>query len=137
MNRADMEIGAPRHVVHGRCAVLNGRELSTNFQTPKPRTPATKGRRDEGRSLDWRRPWLNLPFMSASENQVSAEAPASGSAMHQAAPPCGAATDGDIDLSLLDDSLAKTPWERMQANDDALRFADSLRAAMEKRNAKP
>jgi hypothetical protein len=75
--------------------------------------------------------------MSASDNQVSAEAPASGSAMHQAAPPCGAGTDGDIDLSLLDDSLAKTPWERMQANDDALRFADSLRAAMEKRNAKP
>jgi hypothetical protein len=43
---------------------------------------------------------------------------------------------GEIDLSLLKDSLAKTPWERMQANDDALRFADSLRAAMEKRNAK-
>jgi hypothetical protein len=44
---------------------------------------------------------------------------------------------GDIDLSLLKDSLAKTPWERMQANDDALNFAESLRAAMEKRNAKP
>jgi hypothetical protein len=43
---------------------------------------------------------------------------------------------GDIDLSLLKDSLAKTPWERMQANDDALNFAESLRAAMEKRNAK-
>ncbi|MDB6035614.1 MAG: hypothetical protein JWM16_5952 [Verrucomicrobiales bacterium] len=43
----------------------------------------------------------------------------------------------EIDLSLLEDSLAKTPWERMLANDDALRFADSLRAAMEKRNAKP
>ncbi len=46
-------------------------------------------------------------------------------------------TDGGIDLGLLKDSLAKTPWERMQANDDALRFADSLREAMEKRNAKP
>jgi hypothetical protein len=44
---------------------------------------------------------------------------------------------GEIDLSLLEDSLAKTPWERMQANDDALNFAESLRAAMEKRNAKP
>ena len=44
---------------------------------------------------------------------------------------------GDIDLSLLKDSLAKTPWERMRANDDALNFAESLRAAMEKRNAKP
>jgi len=42
----------------------------------------------------------------------------------------------EIDLSLLEDSLAKTPWERMLANDDALRFADSLRTAMEKRNAK-
>ena len=47
------------------------------------------------------------------------------------------AADSDIDLSLLKDSLAKTPWERMRANDDALNFAESLRAAMEKRNAKP
>jgi hypothetical protein len=44
---------------------------------------------------------------------------------------------GDIDLSLLRDSLAKTPWERMQANDDALNFGESLRTAMERRNAKP
>ena len=44
---------------------------------------------------------------------------------------------GDVDLSLLAYSLAKTPWERMLANDDALNFAESLRAAMEKRNAKP
>jgi hypothetical protein len=44
---------------------------------------------------------------------------------------------GEIDLSLLKDSLSKTPWERMQANDDALNFAESLRAAMKKRNAKP
>jgi hypothetical protein len=42
----------------------------------------------------------------------------------------------ELDLSLLKDSLAKTPWERMQANDDALNFAETLRAAMEKRNAK-
>ena len=47
------------------------------------------------------------------------------------------ATEAEIDLSLLEESLAMTPWERMQANDDALRFADSLRAAMEKRHAKP
>jgi hypothetical protein len=46
-------------------------------------------------------------------------------------------TVDDMDASLLEDSLARTPWERMQANDDALRFADSLRAAMERRNAKP
>jgi hypothetical protein len=48
---------------------------------------------------------------------------------------CGAADDA-IDLFLLKDSLAMTPWERMQANDDALNFAESLREAMEKRNAK-
>jgi hypothetical protein len=42
----------------------------------------------------------------------------------------------DFDLSLLKDSLAKTPWERMQANDDALNFAESLRAAMKERCAK-
>ena len=46
------------------------------------------------------------------------------------------ATDGDVDVSLLKANLAKSPWERMQANDDAMNFAESLRAAMEKRNAK-
>lgn len=45
-------------------------------------------------------------------------------------------TDGGIDISLLKESLAKTPWQRMQANDDAMNFAESLRTAMEKRNAK-
>jgi len=44
--------------------------------------------------------------------------------------------DNEIDLSLLKDSLAKTPWERMLANDDALNFAESLRGAMRERNAK-
>jgi hypothetical protein len=43
----------------------------------------------------------------------------------------------DIDISLLQHSLSLTPWERMLANDDALNFADSLRAGMERRNAKP
>ena len=46
------------------------------------------------------------------------------------------ATDGEVDVSLLKANLAKSPWERMQANDDAMNFAESLRAAMEKRNAK-
>jgi hypothetical protein len=46
------------------------------------------------------------------------------------------AADCDVDVSLLKVNLAKTPWERMQANDDALNFAETLRAAMEKRNAK-
>ena len=44
---------------------------------------------------------------------------------------------GDVDISLLRASLAMTPWERMQANDDALNFAESLRSAMVKRNAQP
>jgi hypothetical protein len=56
--------------------------------------------------------------------------------LKETSPTYGVAMDGDIDLSLLKDSLAKTPWERMQANDDALNFAESLRTAMEKRNAK-
>jgi hypothetical protein len=50
--------------------------------------------------------------------------------------PTGGVADDGIDLSLLMDSLTMTPWERMQANDDALNFAESLREAMEKRNAK-
>ncbi len=41
-----------------------------------------------------------------------------------------------IDLDLLEDSLAKTVWERMLANDDALRLADLLQAAMLKTRAK-
>ena len=45
-----------------------------------------------------------------------------------------AATDGDG--SMLQDSLAMTPWERILANDDIVNFGDSLRAAMERRNAK-
>jgi len=59
------------------------------------------------------------------------------SVLKEASPAYLASADSDIDLSLLKDSLAKTPWERMRANDDALNFAESLRAAMEKRNAKP
>ena len=59
------------------------------------------------------------------ENRLNAPSPAS---------PVSA--DNEIDLSLLKDSLAKTPWERMLANDDALNFAESLRGAMQKRNAK-
>jgi hypothetical protein len=36
---------------------------------------------------------------------------------------------------LLEDSLTKSPWERMQANDDALNLGETLRAAMERRHA--
>ena len=58
-------------------------------------------------------------------------------ALQEAPPNYAGVVEGDIDLSLLRDSLAKTPWERMQANDDALNFGETLRAAMKKRNAKP
>ena len=42
----------------------------------------------------------------------------------------------ESDFLMLEDSLAMTPWERMLANDDIVNFGDSLRTAMEKRNAK-
>ena len=69
--------------------------------------------------------------MKASPNEFKAEGPENASA----APASHVGPDDGLDVWLLNDSLAKTPWERMLANDDALRFADSLRAAMEKRNA--
>jgi hypothetical protein len=42
----------------------------------------------------------------------------------------------EIDLALLEESLEKTVWERMLANDDALRLADMLHAAMLNTRAK-
>jgi len=75
-------------------------------------------------------------MMKASLNRIIAEESESSSKAPETAPSCDLAPDDGMDLSLLEDSLAKTAWERMKANDDALRFADSLRAAMEKRNAK-
>jgi hypothetical protein len=56
--------------------------------------------------------------------------------LKEASPTYSGANEDGVDLSLLKDSLAKTPWERMQANDDALNFGESLRTAMAKRNAK-
>ena len=44
---------------------------------------------------------------------------------------------GANNSSMLDDSLAMSPWERILANDDIVNFGDSLSLAMEKRNAKP
>ena len=62
-------------------------------------------------------------------------------ALKKAAQTCAAdgllVAGGDVDITLLEASLALTPWERMQANDDALNFAESLRLAMSRRNAKP
>ena len=75
--------------------------------------------------------------MKASVSEVKAEALESGAAAPAAALASRVSPADGADVGLLEDSLAKTPWERMQANDDALRFADALRAAMEKRNARP
>jgi hypothetical protein len=54
-------------------------------------------------------------------------------ALKETAPACGCA--GEIDVSLLEESLRLTPWERMLANDDALNFGESLRSAMERYRA--
>ena len=35
-----------------------------------------------------------------------------------------------IDLSLIEENLKLTPWERMQANDDAVNFGNMLREAV-------
>ena len=51
------------------------------------------------------------------------------------ASPMNQGSAGESDFSMLKDSLAMTPWERILANDNIINFGDSLRAAMEKRNA--
>ncbi|HOX57085.1 MAG TPA: hypothetical protein P5205_00120 [Candidatus Paceibacterota bacterium] len=71
--------------------------------------------------------------MKTSPSERKAEAPENP----PAAPADRISLDDGLDVWLLEESLAKTPWERMLANDDALRFADSLRSAMRKRNAEP
>ena len=73
--------------------------------------------------------------MNASLDQLRAEESERDSAVQEPSSTCGKGPDAGIEISLLEDSLSKSPWERMQANDDALRFADLLRSAMEKRNA--
>ena len=61
------------------------------------------------------------------------------SALQEAAQPYRAVEPGERDTvpSWLEEGLTLTPWQRMQANDDILNFGESLRAAMEKRHAKP
>ena len=55
--------------------------------------------------------------------------------LKESSPDCQTvAMDGDS--LMLEDSLGMTPWERILANDDIVNFGDSLRSAMEKRNAK-
>lgn len=47
-----------------------------------------------------------------------------------------AAAEG-IDMSLIEDNLRKTPLQRIQAHDRALRLALKLRKAMQSRNERP
>jgi hypothetical protein len=75
--------------------------------------------------------------MKTSRTEILSAEGQNGSILREPAPGHLPDPDEDLDLSLLEDSLAKTPWQRMQANDDALRFSECLRAAMERRNAKP
>ena len=76
-----------------------------------------------GRNLSWMK---TSPIKPAVQPQQADGAPG------------GCATSGaGIDLSLLEDSLAKTVWERMLANDDALRLADLLQSAVLRTRAKP
>jgi hypothetical protein len=40
-----------------------------------------------------------------------------------------------IDLSLIEENLKLTPWERILANDDTINFIDAARASLQKRHA--
>ncbi len=73
--------------------------------------------------------------MKAPRDELKSEQKENGLSPHEIASSDQLPTCEEVDISLLEDSLRKTPWERMLANDDALRFAELLREAMEKRNA--
>lgn len=60
----------------------------------------------------------------------------SGENILRESPPADQVGARENNFLMLQDSLAMTPWERILANDDIVNFGDSLRAAMEKRNAK-
>ena len=69
--------------------------------------------------------------MKASRLNPAVQRQWSDSSLHESATSYDA-----VDPALLEESLAKTVWERMLANDDALRLADLLQAAMLKSRAK-
>lgn len=43
--------------------------------------------------------------------------------------------ENGIDLSLIQENLKLTPWERILANDDTVNFCDMARAALNRRHA--
>lgn len=81
--------------------------------------------------IDSSRPGRNLWLMKASPVKRAVQRQKSKSL-----PPEHGASEEGIDPALLEESLAKTVWERMLANDDALRLADLLQAATLKSRAK-
>ncbi len=88
------------------------------------------------RSLTARDLGVIMPRMKASLDKLKTGESEHALAVREQSAVSREAAEVGIDVLLLEDSLAKTPWERMQANDDALRFADSLRVALEQRHAK-
>jgi hypothetical protein len=55
--------------------------------------------------------------MQANPNQLLVGAGADDPAVREAAPECRVGTEAEMDISLLEDSLAKTPWERILSQD--------------------
>lgn len=78
---------------------------------------------------------VTIPMMKASHEKLGTGDSERSPAVKEENSACRAPQDETIDIPLLEDSLTKTPWERMQANDDAVRFADSLRAALKQHDA--
>lgn len=89
-----------------------------------------------GTKVDWHRLVRNLAMVSARLHQQAQKGFETTPTDH-VTPQEPRESDDNLDLSLIEESLAKTPWERILANDDAARFADALRAAMKQRDAKP
>jgi hypothetical protein len=58
--------------------------------------------------------------VTANSNEFGGGEATDVSRLQEAAPAYQNSVQDEMDISLLEDSLAKTPWERMQANDDAL-----------------
>jgi hypothetical protein len=54
----------------------------------------------------------------------------------ESGPAWRAAEAAGMDMSLVEANLAKTPWERMLEHEDALAFAEKLRAAGQAYHAK-
>jgi hypothetical protein len=93
--------------------------------------------READAGLDGKSPWRIVAAVKPKRDKVGAGSRECGPREREASPAHASGSDGEVDISLLENSLAKTPWERMQANDDALFLAETLRVAMERRNAKP